>query len=115
MALVDSGADYSVFPIEIATDDLKLDLSDAPIWRFSGTDGNLQEARLAEVAIAILEENDYGHAFNLTATCAFCIDFKFGGGCLLGQDGFFSEFRICFDRPKNAFEITRAEREEARK
>jgi len=95
--------------MEVAEDDLKLDLSQAPVWKFSGTSGKLQEARLAEVAIAILEENDCDHAFDITATCVFCRDFKFAGGCLLGQDGFFSKFEICFGQSKNRFEIKPAE------
>jgi hypothetical protein len=108
MALVDSGADYPIFPMEVATDDLKLDLASMPVWKFSGTTGKVQEARLAEVSLAILEENDCDHAFDLTVTCAFCRDFKFAGGCLLGQVGFFSKFKTLFDQPKNCFEITPA-------
>jgi hypothetical protein len=32
MALVDSGADYPIFPLEVAVDELKLDLTKAPGW-----------------------------------------------------------------------------------
>jgi hypothetical protein len=104
MALVDSGADYSIFPTEVA-DDLKLDLMKSPIWKFSGTTGCLQEARLADVSLAILQENDEGYSFEVKTTCAFCDSFKFAGGVLLGQNGFFSQFKAVFHQPKNSFEI----------
>lgn len=104
MALVDSGADYSIFPADIATD-LKLDLTGAPIWRFSGTTGQMQEAKLAEISLTILMENDVDHAFEVHATCAFSTTFKFAGGVLLGQNGFFSRFKTKFDQPRNRFEI----------
>jgi len=104
MALVDSGADYSIFPGEVA-DDLKLELSAAPIWRFSGTTGQLQEARLADVNLTVLRENDSTHAFEVKTACAFCDSFKFAGGVLLGQNGFFSQFKTTFHQPTNRFEI----------
>ena len=104
MALVDSGADYPIFPSEIATL-LKLDLGNAAIWRFSGTTGETQEARLAEVHLTILMENDSDHAFEVPALCAFCDTFRFAGGVLLGQNGFFSTFRTTFHQPSNSFEI----------
>jgi len=106
MALVDSGADYPIFPMEVAMDQLKLDLRNAPKWLFSGTTGQQQEARLATVGLSILEEDDESHAFGEVETiCAFCTDFKFAGGCLLGQNGFFSKFKAEFDQPRNRFEI----------
>ena len=104
MALVDSGADYSIFPTEVA-DDLKLDLINAPVWKFAGTTGCLQEARLADVNLTVLRENDLDHAFEVKTACAFCDSFKFGGGVLLGQNGFFSQFKTAFHQPQNRFEI----------
>lgn len=106
MALVDSGADYPIFPMEIAVDQLRLDLRSAPVWLFSGTTGKAQIARLADVGLTILGEDNISHVFGeVSSTCAFCEDFTFSGGCLLGQEGFFSRFRTTFDQPKNVFEI----------
>ena len=106
MALVDSGADYPIFPMEIAVDQLRLDLRNAPVWLFSGTTGKAQIARLADVGLTILGEDNISHVFGeVSSMCAFCEDFTFSGGCLLGQDGFFSKFRTTFDQPKNLFEI----------
>lgn len=104
MAPVDSGADYPIFPMEIARE-LNLDLAKAAVWRFSGTTGEIQEAKLADVSLTILTENDVDHAFEVLATCAFCDTSKFAGGLLLGQNGFFSHFNTTFHQPNNYFEI----------
>jgi hypothetical protein len=53
----------------------------------------------------VLQENDVDHAFDVNATCAFCDTFKFAGGVLLGQNGFFSLFKTTFYQPRNRFEI----------
>ena len=103
MALVDSGADYPILPAEL-TEDLKLDLTNAPVWKFSGTTGKRQVARLADVSMTVLQENDEEHAFEVKTTCAFCDTFKFAG-VLLGQNGFFSLFKTTFYQPNNYFDI----------
>ena len=54
--LVDSGADYSIFPSDIARTYLKLDLSAATPWHFQGTTGRPQIALLATVEVNILNE-----------------------------------------------------------
>ena len=54
VALVDSGADYSIFPNEVA-EELRLDLGHASSWSFSGTTGKLQDAKLAEISLAVLK------------------------------------------------------------
>lgn len=106
LALVDSGADFSIFPNEVA-EELKLDLAHATRWSFSGTTGKLQDAKLAEVSLAILTENAVEHAFELRTTCAFCDTFRLAGGALLGQNGFFSHFKTTFHQALNRFEIER--------
>jgi hypothetical protein len=105
IALVDSGADYPIFPRETAEKFLQLDLTNATLWRYQGTSGDIQEARLAEVRLSILAVNDIDQAFEVTATCAFCDTFKFGAGGLLGQKGFFSLFKTTFYQPYYYFEI----------
>lgn len=35
----------------------------------------------------------------------FAIDFKFGGGVILGQNGFMSEFKTTFNQRESFFEI----------
>jgi hypothetical protein len=58
LALVDSGADYPIFPMEIATEFLRLDLTKAQRWTFSGTTGQPQTALLAEVHLSVLHSKD---------------------------------------------------------
>jgi hypothetical protein len=103
MALVDSGADYPIFPTELI-EVLKVDLTYAPVWIFSGTTGTRQVAKLAELSLTVLKENDEDHAFEVKTVCAFCDTFKFAG-VLLGQNGFFSRFKTTFHQPKAYFEI----------
>jgi hypothetical protein len=104
VALVDSGADYPIFPDE-AAQQLRLNLISAPVWKFSGTSGKIQIAKLAEVSLTVLEDDDIGHAFEMKVTCAFCDSLNFPGGALLGQNGFFSQFKTTFFQPRNYFEI----------
>ena len=91
--------------MEVANFYLGLDLSRADIWTFSGTTGVTQTARLATVSITILAPNGLDHAYEIETLCAFCDTFKFSGGVLLGQSGFFSQFRTCFYQPQQYFEI----------
>ena len=103
IARVDSGADYPIFPSEVAHS-LGIDLRKAPVWPFSGTSGKPQEARLANLLLAIVRENSSDHAFmEATVKCAFCDDFSLSG--VLGQKGFFSNFKTTFHQPDNWFEI----------
>ena len=95
VALVDSGADYSIFPNEVA-EELKLDLAHAMAWSFSGTTGKLQDAKLAEVSLAILMENDVEHAFELRTVCAFCDTFRLAGGRPSWPKWFFLAFQNYF-------------------
>jgi hypothetical protein len=106
LALVDSGCDRPIFPMEMAVDFLHLDLSQAKVWRFYGTANVLQEAKLATVRMGVLTEDETTQAFEVSATCAFCDTFEFpAAGGLLGQDGFFSLFKITFHQPYKYFEI----------
>jgi hypothetical protein len=104
-ALVDSGADHPIFPMEIAEHYLALDLSNAEPWNFSGTTGDLQSAKLANVSLAVLAPNRTDHFCEVKIVCAFCESFKFSGGALLGQNGFFSEFKIIFHQPDGYFDL----------
>jgi hypothetical protein len=103
--LVDSGADYSIFPYDLATRFLRLDLSGSRVWTFEGTTGKLQIEYLVEVEINILKEGATKADFQFNALVGFCPDFRFGGGVLLGQNGFMSRFKTTFVQPENFFEI----------
>lgn len=103
--LVDSGADYSIFPYDLARQYLKLGLNNAETWTFEGTTGKPQIAYLALVEINILNNDSTAADFQFSAKVAFCPDFKFGGGILLGQSGFLSEFKTTFNHRETFFEI----------
>src|ERR1700686_5603430 len=70
--LVDSGADYSIFPSEVARDYLKLDLNAAIPWQFQGTTGRQQIALLATVEVNILNEAGTANDFQFSAKIGFC-------------------------------------------
>jgi hypothetical protein len=105
MALVDSGADFPIFPIEMATHYLKLDLAKAESKIFSGTTGVSQTARFADVLMTVLKADGTKLAEEISTKCGFCDDFKIAGGALLGQVGFFSFFKTTFHQPDQRFII----------
>lgn len=103
IALVDSGADYPIFPSDVAHI-LGINLDKAPKWPFSGTSGKPQEAKLANLFLSVLREGSSDHAYReVTVKCAFCDAFSLSG--VLGQKGFFSIFKTTFHQPDNYFEI----------
>jgi hypothetical protein len=104
-ALVDSGADYPIFDMEVAKGYLNIDLRDAELWNFSGTTGEIQQAGLAKVSLTILNPNGIDEACEIDTVCGFCDTFNFAGGALLGQKGFFSKFKATFYQPQGYFEI----------
>jgi hypothetical protein len=106
VALVDSGADYPIFPMETAKDFLKLDLTQADPWSFSGTTGRLQDAKLAKVLTTVMAL-DGEKLCEVPTICAFCETFQMAGGVLLGQLGFFSCFKTTFYQPEQWFDIER--------
>src|SRR3989442_13846433 len=91
--LVDSCADYSIFPYDLGVRTLRLDLRNSEIWNFQGTTGKTQIAYLATVEVNVLGDSSIETKFQFAAKVGFCEDFKFGGGVLLGQDGFMSLFK----------------------
>ena len=102
-ALVDSGADFPIASMELA-EQLRLDLETAPRRTFSGTTGALQEGKLANVSIIVLDDNG-DREFEIMSDCVFCETFQFAAGMLLGQNGFFSHFKTIFSQPSGYFDI----------
>lgn len=96
LALIDSGADRSLFHKEIA-EILGVDLSRAEKRNITGISGAM-EARTAEIKIRISHLND---------AVTIPVDFADSPyiGALLGQEGFFDFHRIKFEKDHNIFEI----------
>lgn len=97
-ALIDSGADRSLFNIQIAQA-LGLDLTDAPIENFGGIEGGILKAKLHKVRVQIMGMNE-----EIEIVAGF-VDSS-GVAAILGQDGFFDNFRIKFEKDHGIVEIT---------
>jgi len=112
MAVVDSGADFCVFPYDFA-DQLGMNLDHAERIVIYGISGVEHEARLAQVKLGIVDPNTGDRAFEVPVNCAFCFNYKFGdkdsrdggGTPLLGQSGFFNHFTITFRKSIHRFHL----------
>jgi len=96
-ALLDSGADCSLFNIEIAKL-LNIDLSNAKATKFTGISGGINGLRLEKVKIkvdSVAEPIEIPVCFVSSPTV----------GLLLGEEGFFDLNRIKFEKDHDAFEI----------
>jgi hypothetical protein len=104
MAVVDSGADYCIFPDDLAFQ-LGLDLAQAQPWFVYGISGVRQPARVAGVSLGIIGTDQNRALDEIQINCVFCTNFEFGSP-LLGQNGFFSNFLTTFHQRKYRFDIT---------
>lgn len=89
-ALIDSGADRSLFNTQIAQI-LGLDLTDNPTEDFGGIEGGNLKAKLHKVTVQIVGLNE-----EIEVLAGF-IDSS-GVAAILGQDGFFDAYKIKFER-----------------
>lgn len=97
-ALIDSGADRSLFNVQIA-EKIGLDLTKAPKEYFGGIEGGNLKAKLHKVKLEIIGINE-----EIELIAGF-IDSS-GVAAILGQDGFFDAFRIKFEKDHGIIEIT---------
>lgn len=96
-ALIDSGADRSLFNIQIA-EKIGLNLIDAPEENFGGIEGGNLKAKLHKVKLEIVGMNE-----EIEILAGF-VDSS-GVATILGQDGFFDSFRIKFEKDHGIVEI----------
>ena len=94
-ALVDSGADCSLFNIQVA-EVLGIDLSKARPARFTGISGQIDGYRLEKI--------------NESIEIPVCFIESPTVSLLLGQEGFFDQYRIRFEKDHDTFEITPAKK-----
>ena len=97
IALVDSGADCSLFNIQIA-ELLDIDLSKGESVPMTGISGTIKAIRIEEVPITIEGTSD-------TIKIPACFVDSPTVGALLGQEGFFDQNRIKFEKDHDTFEI----------
>ena len=92
-ALIDSGADFSIFPTEIAKK-LGIILKNSDHITFSGAGGNIINGIKAEVFLEIGSQE-----------IAAMVVFAPVENGILGQYGFFDLFKVNFDLKKKTIEI----------
>ena len=104
LSLVDTGADRNIFPMDFA-ERLNLTLDTKRSWSFYGTTGKIQTGYLHRVQMGIYSES-YDHVqFEFATDVVFCEDYSFPIGPLLGQVGFFSEFKTLIDQRQSGFSL----------
>jgi len=102
LALIDSGADCSLFNIQIAQA-LDIDLSRAQRINLTGISGNIQGYCLNNLKIKI-------DGIEKILEIPVCFVDSSTVGLLLGQSGFFDKCRIKFEKDHDAFEIDLAKK-----
>ena len=102
LALIDSGADCSLFNIQIAQA-LGIDLSKAKRINLTGISGTINGYCLDSLKIKI-------DGIDKTIGIPVCFIDSDTVGLLLGQSGFFDKCRIKFEKDHDAFEINLVEK-----
>ena len=97
ICLVDSGADESLFHSSIGRD-LGIDIESGRHKEFDGIAGNLT----AYMHLIELQIQDFPERIKIEAGFTESEDVD----AIVGQAGFFENFRICFDRRKGRIEVT---------
>ncbi len=102
LALIDSGADCSLFNIEIAKN-LGIELSRAKTVKFTGIIGDLSGYRVENIKIKIED-------FEEPVKIPICFVDSENVSILLGQEGFFDKHKIKFEKDHNIFEVNPAKK-----
>ena len=98
LGLIDSGADCSLFNIEIA-EILKIDLSKAKEINLTGISGELKGYQVNDLEIKV-------EGFEEPIKIPVCFVDSSSVGVLLGQDGFFDQYKIKFIKKHDSFELS---------
>ncbi|HME33581.1 MAG TPA: retropepsin-like aspartic protease [Terriglobales bacterium] len=106
-ALIDSGADVCTFPASFAAQ-LGIAIPNPKTYVFSGTADQPQTAYFENVQATIWNRNTSEKPITFDLYAGFCDTLEHVGLGLLGQDGFFSRFKISMDRANTVFEVTPA-------
>jgi len=98
-ALIDSGSDFNIFPIEIAQK-LNINLKKCKTIYFSGVENSSVKGNISSIFISINHDK-------LKTNVVFA-DLPSTTG-ILGQNGFFDIFKVNFDLSKEEIEINAKE------
>lgn len=96
-ALIDSGADRSLFNIQIAKD-IGLNLDRSHIEHFSGIEGGKIPTFITHLELQVI-----GSSKTVDLIAGFTDSPNVGA--ILGQEGFFDEYKIVFHRKKKIIEL----------
>ena len=94
-ALIDSGSDFNIFPIEIAQK-LNINLKNSKTIHFSGVEDSSIQGHIASVFLSI------NHASFKTNVVFADLPSSTG---ILGQNGFFDIFKVNFDLSREKVEV----------
>lgn len=97
-ALIDSGSDYCVFPIDAAKA-LDIPIEKARRTHLTGVLEGKAELFLYPVKLTIGQ-------YSIEVTVGFAKEMSRYAPCALGQKGFFDNFKVYFDKSKKQIEIT---------
>ena len=97
-SLIDSGSDYCIFPIDYAIA-LSIPIIKSRSTIFSGFSGESSILYLYHVNLSI------GN-YSVKILAGFTESIGMYSYSVLGQKGFFDNFKVCFDKPNLQIEIT---------
>lgn len=97
-ALIDSGSDYCVFPIEAAST-LNIPIEKAKKTHLTGFLEGRANLFLYPVKLTIGK-------YSVEIVAGFAQQMSKYAPCTLGQKGFFDNFKVCFDKANYQVEIT---------
>jgi hypothetical protein len=106
--IVDSGADDCVFPLSLAGS-LQIITPNQRSYVFSGAADNPQLAFFEKIEMVIWDFANDRAAFTFELDVGFTAALDQIGAGLLGQNGFFSRFRVTMDHENNFFDLERIE------
>lgn len=101
-ALIDSGADYSIFPIEMAGI-FKLKISDQPQYNILGAGGEIFKIYKSPIEIGHIIQK---RGFRDIKWKSFVYFAESGNTILLGQNGFLNRFKVSLNGKEKTVEIT---------
>ena len=104
-AIVDSGADNCLFPASLAAQ-LGIPIPNQNTFVFSGTSEQGQIAYFETVRATVWNGQAGEQPLRFLLYAGFCDTLEHVGMGLLGQEGFFSRFKVHFVQAENFFELS---------
>jgi hypothetical protein len=105
LAIVDSGADECVFPASLGTA-LGVPIPNPNVYVFSGTTDQPQNAYFDNIHVHVWKHVTPGEiAFSFDLYAGFCDTLEHVGLGLLGQNGFFSRYKVTIDHTNHILEV----------